>query len=117
MTKTELIALLAERQSTLSRQDLDDAVKLMLQHMTDTLAAGQRIEICGFGRFSVHARPGRIGRNPRTGQAVPFPARHAPHRKPDKELRERDMAYVVAQSPHQDANHSYHCVDRSRQYL
>ena len=95
MTKSELIALLAERQSTLSRQDLEDAVKLMLQHMTDTLAAGPRIEIRGFGSFSLHARPARMGRNPRTGESVAVPARRATYFRPGKELRERVNAQAA----------------------
>ena len=95
MTKSELISLLAERQSTLSRQDLDDAVKLMLQHMTDTLAAGQRIEIRGFGSFSLRARPARMGRNPRTGEPVALPARRATYFRPGKELRGRVNAQAA----------------------
>nr|WP_296900027.1 integration host factor subunit beta [Thiohalocapsa sp.] len=95
MTKSELIAFLADRHNTLSRQDLDDAVKLMLQHMTDTLAAGHRIEIRGFGSFSLHARPARIGRNPRTGEPVALPARRATYVRPGKELRERVNAQAA----------------------
>jgi integration host factor subunit beta len=95
MTKSELITVLTERQNTLCHQDLDDAVKLMLQHMTDTLAAGQRIEIRGFGSFSLHARPARVGRNPRTGESVALRARHAAYFRPGKELRERVNAQAA----------------------
>lgn len=95
MTKSELITVLTERQNTLSHEDLDDAVKLMLQHMTDTLAAGQRIEIRGFGSFSLHARPARVGRNPRTGKSVALPARHAAYFRPGKDLRERVNAQAA----------------------
>ncbi|MCG6940193.1 MAG: integration host factor subunit beta [Thiohalocapsa sp.] len=95
MTKSELVALLTSHQSTLSQQDVDDAVKILLQQMSDALAAGQRIEIRGFGSFSLHARPPRLARNPRTGAPVAIPARHSPHFKPGKELRQRVNAMLV----------------------
>ena len=65
------------------------AVKSLLEQMSQALATGQRIEIRGFGSFSLHYRPPRVGRNPKTGDAVVLSAKHVPHFKPGKELRER----------------------------
>lgn len=89
MTKSELIELLARRQPHLKTDDVDLAVRALLQMMGGALASGQRIEIRGFGSFSLHYRPPRTGRNPRTGATVALPGRHVPHFKPGKELRER----------------------------
>ncbi|HZH44189.1 MAG TPA: integration host factor subunit beta [Lysobacter sp.] len=89
MTKSELIELLAQRQSHLKGEDVDLAVKALLEMMGSALASGERIEIRGFGSFSLHYRPPRTGRNPKTGEAVALPAKHVPHFKPGKELRER----------------------------
>lgn len=89
MTKSELIALLAQRQAHLSAADVDLSVKTMLEMMSDALSRGDRIEIRGFGSFSLHYRPARIGRNPKTGDAVALTGKHVPHFKPGKELRER----------------------------
>ena len=89
MTRTELIEALAEQQNQLGERDVELAVKTMLERMSDALAGGERIEIRGFGAFSLHFRPPRIGRNPKTGESVALPAKYAPHFKPGKELRER----------------------------
>ena len=89
MTKSELIERIAEKQSQLAYRDVELAVKTVLEHMADRLASGERIEIRGFGSFSLHYRPGRVGRNPKTGAPVSLPAKHVPHFKPGKELRER----------------------------
>ena len=89
MTKSELIELLARRQPHLKADDVDMAVKSLLQMMGGALADGDRIEVRGFGSFSLHYRPPRIGRNPKTGETVALPAKHVPHFKPGKELRER----------------------------
>lgn len=89
MTKSELIETLALRQSHLKADDVDLAVKTMLEQMSNALAGGDRIEIRGFGSFSLHYRPPRIGRNPKTGESVALPGKHVPHFKPGKELRER----------------------------
>ena len=89
MTKSELIELLARRQPHLKADDVDMAVKTLLQMMGAALAAGERIEIRGFGSFSLHYRPPRTGRNPKTGDAVALPGKHVPHFKPGKDLRER----------------------------
>lgn len=88
MTKSELIELLIDQQSHLSVKDVEQAVKALLEHMSDALADGERIEIRGFGSFSLHYRAPRIGRNPKTGESVELTAKYVPHFKPGKELRE-----------------------------
>ncbi|MFO8024013.1 integration host factor subunit beta [Thiohalophilus sp.] len=89
MTKSELIEILSQKQSQLAYKDVELAVKTMLDHMATTLANGERIEIRGFGSFSLHYRPPRIGRNPKTGDSVELAAKYVPHFKPGKEMRER----------------------------
>ncbi len=89
MTKSELIARLAERNQRLVARDADEAVKTILDAMSAALAAGNRIEIRGFGSFALNYRPPRVGRNPKSGERVPVPAKHVPHFKAGKELRER----------------------------
>ena len=89
MTKSELIEILSRRQPHLKSDDVDLAVKSLLEMMGGALAQGERIEIRGFGSFSLHYRPPRWGRNPKTGDSVALPAKHVPHFKPGKELRER----------------------------
>jgi integration host factor subunit beta len=89
MTKSELIEILAQRQAHLKGEDVDLSVKALLEMMGGSLANGERIEIRGFGSFSLHYRPPRLGRNPKTGESVALPGKHVPHFKPGKELRER----------------------------
>lgn len=89
MTKSELIDLIAANQSQLSVKDVELAVKTIIEQMSETLAAGARIEIRGFGSFSLHYRAPRIGRNPKTGESVGLPGKYVPHFKPGKELRDR----------------------------
>ena len=89
MTKSELIERIAARQTQLSSKDVELAVKTIIEHMAQTLASGERIEIRGFGSFSLHYRAPRIGRNPKTGESVGLSGKHVPHFKPGKELRER----------------------------
>lgn len=89
MTKSELIERLAERQTQLSLKDVELVVKSLLEHMAQSLAQGKRIEIRGFGSFSLHYREPRIGRNPKTGQSVELEGKYVPHFKPGKELRDR----------------------------
>ncbi|MBQ74740.1 MAG: integration host factor subunit beta [Gammaproteobacteria bacterium] len=89
MTKSELIEKIAEVQTQLSAKDVELAVKMMLDHMAEALAAGERIEIRGFGSFSLHYRAARLGRNPKTGERVELDGKYVPHFKPGKELRER----------------------------
>jgi integration host factor subunit beta len=89
MTKSELIETIAARQAQLSTKDVERAVKTILEHMSQTLSTGERIEIRGFGSFSLHYREPRRGRNPKTGDAVELTGKYVPHFKPGKELRER----------------------------
>ncbi len=89
MTKSELIDILAQRQKHLTYKDVEFAIKTMIEQMAQTLASGDRIEIRGFGSFSLHYRPPRVGRNPKTGDSVPLAGKYVPHFKPGKELRER----------------------------
>jgi integration host factor subunit beta len=89
MTKSELIELLAAGQSHLAYKDVELAVRCILDQMSNALASGERIEIRGFGSFSLHYRPPRIGRNPKTGESVALAGKHVPHFKPGKELRDR----------------------------
>jgi len=89
MTKSELIERIAMRQTQLSSKDVELAVKTIIEHMSQTLATGERIEIRGFGSFSLHYRAPRVGRNPKTGESVGLSGKHVPHFKPGKELRER----------------------------
>ncbi len=97
MTKSELIARLAERFPQLVAKDAELAVKVILDAMTEALARGDRIEIRGFGSFSLNYRPPRIGRNPRSGERVDVPEKWVPHFKAGKELRERvDEADLTA---------------------
>lgn len=89
MTKSELIESIARKQKHLAAKDVELAVKHVLELMSDSLSNGERIEIRGFGSFSLHYRPPRIGRNPKTGDAVALAGKHVPHFKPGKALRER----------------------------
>ncbi len=90
MTKSELIERLAERmRSQLPEKDVELAVKTVLDRMAQALANGERIEVRGFGSFSLHYRPPRVGRNPKTGEAVSLSGKYVAHFKPGKELRER----------------------------
>ena len=89
MTKSELIESIARKQKHLPAKDVELSVKHLLELMSDALASGQRIEIRGFGSFSLHYRPARMGRNPKTGEAVALAGKHVPHFKPGKDLRER----------------------------
>lgn len=89
MTKSELIELLTRSQPHLAAHDVELSVKELLEMIGEELARGQRIEIRGFGSFSLHFRPPRQGRNPKTGDAVALPGKYVPHFKPGKELRER----------------------------
>jgi len=89
LTKSELIIRLAARNPRLVARDADETVKLILDMLGAALAQGGRIEIRGFGSFSLNYRPARVGRNPKSGERVEVPAKHVPHFKAGKELRER----------------------------
>ena len=89
VTKSKLIEELAKKQTHLAQKDVELAVKCIIEQMSDALASGERIEIRGFGSFSLHYRPPRIGRNPKSGEKVELPGKYVPHFKPGKELRDR----------------------------
>ena len=89
MTKSDLIARLAERFPQLVAKDADFAVQMILDAMSEALVKGDRIEIRGFGSFSLNYRPPRVGRNPKSGEKVDVPEKWVPHFKAGKELRER----------------------------
>jgi integration host factor subunit beta len=88
VVRSQLIELLSREFEDLSSKDLELAVKLLQEQMIDTLAHGGRIEVRGFGSFSLHYRRPKLARNPKTGESVPLGARYAVHFKPGKELRE-----------------------------
>lgn len=96
MTKSELIEAIALKQTQLSARDVEIAVKTIIEHMSHSLSTGERIEIRGFGSFSLHYREPRRGRNPRTGDAVELSGKYVPHFKPGKELRDRVNLSLLA---------------------
>lgn len=96
MTRSELIECIAELQPQLSIRDIELAVKAIIEKMSKALADGERVEIRGFGSFSLHYRGPRTGRNPKTGESVQLQAKYVPHFKPGKELRERVNAALMA---------------------
>lgn len=89
MNRSDIINRLAGLHSQLLTRDVDLAVKVILDSMSNTLSRGGRIEIRGFGSFGLNYRPPRLGRNPKTGEKVKVPAKCMPHFKTGKELRER----------------------------
>ncbi len=89
ITKSELIEKISLKQNHLAHKDIELSIKSLIEQMSASLARGNRIEIRGFGSFSLHFRPPRTGRNPKTGDAVLLPGKHVPHFKPGKELRQR----------------------------
>ncbi len=89
MVKSELIQRITERQDNLSLKDVELSVNHLLEVMSETLSNGDRIEIRGFGSFNLHYRPPRRAHNPKTGERVFTEAKHTPHFKPGKELRDR----------------------------
>ena len=89
MTKSELIERITALQPQLAAKDIELAVKAIIEQMSQALAAGERIEVRGFGSFSLHYRTSRKGRNPKTGESVALEGKSVPHFKPGKALRER----------------------------
>ena len=89
MTKSELIQRLAERNPHLLHRDIERIVQTVFDEIADALSEGNRVELRGFGAFSVKNRTARTGRNPRTGSAVSVDAKRVPYFKTGKELRER----------------------------
>jgi integration host factor subunit beta len=96
VTKSELIARLAQRYPQLVAKDAEYAVKMILDAMTHSLIGANRIEIRGFGSFGLNYRPPRVGRNPKSGEKVQVPEKYVPHFKAGKELRERVDGTPVA---------------------
>jgi len=88
MTRSDLVEELAARFGQLTQRDAEFAVKAILDAMNDALVRGHRIEIRGFGSFTINRRPPRMGRNPRSGESVAIPEKKVPHFKPGKALRE-----------------------------
>ena len=95
MTKSELIERLADHARHIPAKELELAIKELLEQMAQTLQKGERIEIRGFGSFSLHYRAPRVGRNPKTGETVKLDGKYVPHFKPGKELRERVDASIA----------------------
>ena len=100
MTRSDLVEELAAHFRQLTQRDAEFAVRAILDAINDALVHGHRIEIRGFGSFSVNHRPPRLGRNPRSGESVAIPEKHVPHFKPGKALREAvDQRTADLQSP------------------
>ena len=89
MKRSDLISRIAEQQEHLPDEDVETVVKSILEQLSAALANGERIEIRDFGSFSLHYRPARQARNPKTGESLYTNSRYAVHFKPGKELRER----------------------------
>jgi integration host factor subunit beta len=89
MTKSELIQRLAEHNPHLYQRDVELIVSAIFDEISNALARGDRVELRGFGAFSVKRRDARVGRNPRTGDSVPVDEKHVPFFKTGKQLRER----------------------------
>ena len=89
MTRSELVTLLAEQFPQLTAKDTEAVVSVLLESIAESLKRGDRVEIRGFGSFSLNYRPARVGRNPKSGETVQVPAKYIPHFKAGKELRER----------------------------
>ena len=99
MTKSDLIEKISFSHGQLSYKDVELSVKTILEQMADRLSSGERVEIRGFGSFSLHYRAPRMGRNPKTGERVSLRGKHVPHFKPGKELRERVNVESAKQEP------------------
>ena len=102
MTRSDLVEELAARFDQLTQRDAELAVKTILDAVSEALINSQRIEIRGFGSFSITQRPPRLGRNPRSGEVVHVPAKRVPHFKPGKALRE-DVDHIPAPHPETSA--------------
>ena len=102
MARSDLIATITSRFPNLMAKDAEIAVKQIVDAIGRSLAQGDRVEIRGFGSFSLNYRPARTGRNPKSGDAVPVPPKYVPHFKPGKEPRER-VQTSAQQTPLQPA--------------
>ena len=105
MVKSELIARIANKQSNLTVKDIELSINHIVECMGNNLGKGHRIEIRGFGSFSLHYRPSRKAHNPKTGARVFTAAKHTPHFKPGKDLRDRvnsnRVLYPIKQDGHE----------------
>lgn len=102
MTRSDLVEALSAKFGQLTHRDAEFAVKAILDAMGDALVKGHRIEIRGFGSFTVNRRSPRVGRNPRSGESVLIPEKRVPHFKPGKALREevdKRTAELLAREP------------------
>ena len=99
MTRSELIHAIASKQQHIAYEEVEKAVRTIVDHISQTLAEGNRVEIRGFGSFSLHYQPPHLGRNPRTGVAVPVSGKYRPYFKPGKEMRARVMNNTSAIIP------------------
>ncbi|MGC8807238.1 MAG: integration host factor subunit beta [Thiomonas sp.] len=100
MTRSDLVEILAAQFPQLAHRDAELSVKTILDALSQALNDGHRVEIRGFGSFSVSHRPARIGRNPRSGEQVAVPEKRIPHFKPGKTLRElADYPATPSQKP------------------
>lgn len=100
MIKSELIISLSKKLPTIAEKDISASVNQLLDEMSESLAKGTRIEIRGFGSFSLHYRPPRNAHNPKTGEKLKTVSKYSPHFKPGKEMRER--VNVLAGTPIKD---------------
>ena len=98
MTKSELVEVIAEKQGNITRREAEVVINTIFSAIGDALADGDRVELRGFGSFTIKQRNARIGRNPKTGESVRVPAKVVPHFKPGKELRERVDAGFAARN-------------------
>ncbi|WAT17093.1 integration host factor subunit beta [Aurantiacibacter sp. MUD11] len=89
MIRSELLQALAADNPDLRPEEIEQVVDIFFDEITQRLAEGGRVELRGFGTFSTRQRDARVGRNPRTGEAVDVPAKRVPYFKPGKEMRER----------------------------
>ena len=95
MTRSELVDRLHSRVPTLTHDDVKSVVDVILEAVTRSLVADSRVEIRGFGSFSLNYRQPRVGRNPKSGEAVQIPGKYVPHFKAGKEIREGVNATAV----------------------
>ena len=93
MTKSELIEQLADKLSHLSAKDVEQSIKEILELMAQSLSKGDRIEIRGFGSFSLHYRAPRVGRNPKTGESVELTGKYVPHFKPGQRIARKSQPF------------------------
>ena len=89
LNKSDLIERISLKNPHLAEPLVEEAVKIMIDQMIASLSSDNRIEIRGFGSFSLHHRPPRLGRNPKTGEKVEVGSKYVPHFKPGKELKDR----------------------------